>query len=161
MEIEKFRTERTGTLVKIDENLVLKEVVTREEMADCYSIRTDVFILGQNVPVRDEIDGRDNEADHFLLLVNGKPVGTLRVLIEEGKYIHIGRVAVLQEERGKGYGRKMMEGVLGLYHREYPSYVFKIEAQVHARAFYEKLGFMCKDGKTFLDAGIEHVMMFK
>lgn len=161
MKEEQVRIGMEGTKVLIGEGLELKEVLTRKEMADCYFIRMKVFVLTQNVPIAEEIDGRDNFADHYLLLKDRRPVGTLRVTLEEGHYIHIGRVSVLLEEQGKGYGKKMMEAAMEIYHRRYPSYKFEIEAQVHARKFYEKLGFVCPDERVFLDSGIEHVMMYK
>jgi predicted GNAT family N-acyltransferase len=61
------------------------------------------------------------------LLVHGK----------EQEWLQIGAVATREEERNKGYGRKLMEHVLGLY----PQGRFMLCANGNATGFYPKFGF--------------------
>lgn len=113
-------------------------------------IRRRVFIDEQNVPQEEEWDGLDPECQHFLALLDGQPVGTARLLPDA----HIGRVAVLKDARGTGIGVLLMQTAIeAARHAGHPQVA--LSAQVHALAFYERLGFVAH-GEVFLDAGIPH-----
>jgi predicted GNAT family N-acyltransferase len=130
-------------------------------------IRTVVFVEEQGVPVEVEQDELDEVAYHYLLSDGQSPqdyLATARLVIQQsddslsskimGK---IGRVAVLQSERGKGLGKVIMQAMmaegpqLGVTH-------FALHAQTHALGFYEQLGFEAI-GKPFLEEGIWHRKM--
>ena len=113
-------------------------------------IRRIVFIDEQQVPQEEEWDGRDTECLHFLATLNGEPVGTAR-LLPDG---HIGRVAVLSSARGTGIGYQLMEAAIKAAREAGHSYA-ALSAQLHALAFYERLGFVAH-GDVFMDAGIPH-----
>ncbi|MBR9905666.1 MAG: GNAT family N-acetyltransferase [Gammaproteobacteria bacterium] len=113
-------------------------------------IRRRVFIEEQSVPQEEEWDGLDPECQHFLALLDGQPVGTARLLPDA----HIGRVAVLSDARGTGIGVLLMQAAIETArHAGHPQVV--LSAQVHALAFYQRLGFVAH-GEEFLDAGIPH-----
>ncbi|AVI62767.1 GNAT family N-acetyltransferase [Halomonas sp. GFAJ-1] len=114
------------------------------------AIRCTVFIEEQRVPQEEEWDGRDAECRHFLATLNGQPVGTAR-LLPDG---HIGRVAVLPSARGTGIGYQLMEAAIQAA-REAGHAKAELSAQLHALAFYERLGFVAY-GEIFMDAGIPH-----
>lgn len=121
------------------------------ELGDAASlIRRVVFIDEQQVPQEEEWDGRDGECLHFLATLNGEPVGTAR-LLPDG---HIGRVAVLSSARGAGIGYRLMEAAIAAA-REAGHRHAALSAQLHALAFYERLGFVAH-GEVFMDAGIPH-----
>jgi predicted GNAT family N-acyltransferase len=140
-------------------------VSTPERMAQALAIRRAVFIEEQAVPEDLEIDEQDRpeawgkSVVHALLLRDGTPVATGRLLLGDGprENAHIGRVAVLRQERLFGCGRKLMRALEGRA-RElgYPG--ITLAAQLHAIGFYEKLGYVAR-GSVFLDAGIEHRWM--
>ncbi|MBA2780127.1 GNAT family N-acetyltransferase [Billgrantia kenyensis] len=113
-------------------------------------IRRVVFIEEQRVPLEEEWDGRDEPCRHFLALSRGKPLGTAR-LLPDG---HIGRVAVLQEARGLGIGKALMQAAIAAAQRQGHPHV-ELAAQTHALDFYQRLGFSAF-GPEFLDAGIPH-----
>nr|WP_290443924.1 GNAT family N-acetyltransferase [Halomonas sp. Ps84H-12] len=113
-------------------------------------IRRIVFIDEQQVPQEEEWDGRDTECLHFLATLNGEPVGTAR-LLPDG---HIGRVAVLSSARGTGIGYQLMEAAIKAAREAGHSHA-ALSAQLHALAFYERLGFVAH-GDVFMDAGIPH-----
>ena len=117
-------------------------------------IRRVVFILGQNVSLEEEIDGLDPEALHLLAFDGGTPVGTARILLGEG-YGKIGRVAVLEEARGKGAGLALMRAAVERLKAEPGIREARLGAQTHALAFYERLGFEAH-GPVYDDAGIPH-----
>lgn len=113
-------------------------------------IRRVVFIDEQHVPQQEEWDGRDADCLHFLALLNDEPVGTAR-LLPDG---HIGRVAVLRSARGAGIGYQLMEATLDAARSAGHTHA-ALSAQLHALAFYERLGFVAH-GEVFMDAGIPH-----
>nr|WP_297460192.1 GNAT family N-acetyltransferase [uncultured Halomonas sp.] len=116
-------------------------------------IRRLVFIDEQAVPEDEEWDGRDPDCVHFLACRRGHAIGTAR-LLPDG---HIGRVAVLEEGRGLGIGLQLMQAAIDCAraqgHRE-----VLLDAQTHALAFYQRLGFQAV-GDEFFDAGILHRSM--
>ena len=113
-------------------------------------IRRKVFINEQNVPQEEEWDGLDTECLHFLAMLDGQPVGTARLLPDA----HIGRVAVLANARGTGIGVLLMQAAIEAA-RQAGHIQGALSAQVHALAFYERLGFVAH-GEEFMDAGIPH-----
>ncbi|AZM95222.1 GNAT family N-acetyltransferase [Vreelandella venusta] len=113
-------------------------------------IRRVVFIEEQCVPHEEEWDGRDEECSHFIAYLEDQPVGTAR-LLPDG---HIGRVAVLDSARGAGIGYQLMETAIQAAREAGHAHV-ALSAQLHALAFYQRLGFVAH-GDTFMDAGIPH-----
>jgi len=136
------------------------------EMAEALSIRRRVFIEEQAVPEELEIDEHDgnpalvSSARHVLVRLDGVAVGTGRLLLEpdEHGHIHIGRVAVLAENRRHGVGRAVMTALHDLARQEGIDSI-TLAAQTHAIGFYERLGYVLRPGDIFLDAGIEHRWM--
>lgn len=143
----------------------VRRVTTLDEMNDALSVRRRVFIEEQNVPESLEIDAYDTDpatspaAPHVVAYVEGRCVATGRLLLDshDGEYPHVGRVAVLQEERGKGYGLVVMLALHDIA-RQRGLRGITLAAQLHAIGFYEKLGYAARDD-VFLDAGIEHRWM--
>ncbi|MDA3862553.1 MAG: GNAT family N-acetyltransferase [Deltaproteobacteria bacterium] len=125
------------------------------------SIRREVFIIGQNCPINEELDGKDSGSDytHFLVLNTEDeqdiPLGTARVS-KEGK---IERMAIKKNCRGQGAGRKLLAAIL--QHLDDNNYDQAIlHSQTHAIPFYEKAGFIVKS-ELFYEAGIPHKTMIK
>ena len=124
------------------------------DIAACRALRRTVFIEEQGVSEADEVDGLDSQAIHILAKQDGRPVGSARLLTigDTGK---VGRVCVLQEARGTGLGAALMQAAVAQF-RTIPGITrVKLGAQLHALAFYERLGFTAY-GAVFMDAGIAH-----
>ncbi len=135
------------------------KISSEKELNKCFQIRTVVFVEEQNVPVDEEIDGLDGEADHYLLFLDNIATATARVrhLDEIAK---IERVAVLSGNRGLNIGRRLMEYIMADIRENSAIQVMKLGAQIQVIKFYEKLGFTCY-GDEFLDAGIRHRWMMR
>lgn len=151
-------------------------VTTPEEMAETLAVRRAVFVEEQRVPEDEEIDRYDGDpatvgdAVHVLGRLDGRAVAAARLLLDmagegsasggdgaPGRFPHIGRVAVLREERGRYWGVRVMEALRGEARaRGYPGVT--LAAQEYAVGFYAKLGYVAR-GSVFLDAGIEHRWM--
>lgn len=143
---------------------LVRIVTTPKELAACFRIRRVVFIEEQGVPEADELDDRDPECVHFLALASPQsPVeeayGTARLLETDQGGAKAQRVAVLEEARGQGAGRALMEAMEDEARRRgFPELL--LAAQLSAIPFYEKLGYAAY-GDVFDDAGIPHRMMKK
>ena len=124
----------------------------------CLRLRWTVFVEEQNVPPSLEVDEHDSsDAVHALALLDGVPVGTGRFVFVQPGLARIGRMAVLDDARGKGLGRALLR-FLEQEARRRGARRFTLNAQVSARRFYEKAGYEAV-GEVFDDADIPHVRM--
>lgn len=121
------------------------------DIAELRAIRSEVFVIEQNVPEDEEWDELDAESQHVIARdPEGRPIGTGR-LTPNGK---IGRMAVLLDWRGRGVGEALLR-VLLEQARERHFKQIEIHAQTHAIAFYERAGFLAF-GEEFDECGIMH-----
>ena len=127
-----------------------------KNLADAHFIRRVVFMDEQNVSEEEEMDGTDAGAIHLVAYEGGAPVATGRILIEGEKYI-LGRIAVLKEKRGQGFGDFIMRLLIRRAY-ELGGNRQEIHAQLQAAPFYAKLGFRAY-GEEFMEANIPHTMM--
>lgn len=141
--------------------MYIEKITTDEQLQQAFSIRTKVFVKEQNVPVEEELDSfdvLDGDCQHVLLTQDDVAVGTGRVRLVE-HYGKLQRVAILKEYRQHGFGKVIILKLEQLA-AELGATKAKLDAQVHAIGFYEKLGYTVQSD-VFLDAGIEHVLMVK
>lgn len=127
------------------------ELLTWEEArALAAPIRLVVFVKEQGVPPELEMDEMDARCVHALAFDGERAIATGRLLPDA----HIGRMAVLQEFRGKGVGgavlTKLMEAAKSRGDRE-----VVLSAQVHALPFYAAYGFT-PFSEVYEEAGIPH-----
>lgn len=121
-----------------------------------FALRRDVFVGEQHVPEEEEHDAHDLTATHFVALMQGEVVGTLRLLYLP-EHIKIGRVAVHRARRGKGVARAMIETAMA-HARQGGHERFYLTAQSDKLGLYEKLGFVAF-GPEFMDGGMPHRAM--
>jgi len=132
----------------------------------CVEIRRKVFIDGQAVPVEIEFDGLDPQAVHFIAFGENEdedegasiPLGTARMRTVNGA-AKAERIAVLEEARGSGIGRALVESIES-HARDQGLLFVRLDAQLQAAGFYEKLGYLA-EGEVFIEAGIDHRLMTK
>ena len=129
-----------------------------KDLHEIHAIRRAVFMEEQGVSEEDEMDGTDAGAIHLLVCDGGVPVATGRLLID-GDIYTLGRIAVIKERRGKGYGdftvRLLIRRAYELGGNEQ-----RLHSQSHAVGFYEKLGFVAETDE-YMEAGIPHVGMVR
>jgi ElaA protein len=123
-----------------------------DDIEACLALRRTVFMEEQGVSEAEEIDGLDADCLHLLARDGDTPVGTARILFEDD-VAKIGRVCVLQDKRGTGLGRRLIEAALQAAQGR--AVKAKLGAQVTALGFYEGLGFTAY-GPVYDDAGIPH-----
>ena len=119
------------------------------------SIRENVFINEQFIAPEIEFDGLDSSAIHAVVIVDGKPVGTGRILSDG----HIGRIAIVRDFRGQGLGSKIVLSLIDEAKKSGYQRVY-LGSQKQAIDFYTKLGFT-PFGEEFMEAGIVHLSMEK
>lgn len=135
---------------------VVRLARSRSELDAALSLRREVFVGEQGVPVGLELDGLDDGAEHVVAILGGVVVGCARVRLDGGA-ARLERIAVRRAFRGRGIGRAIVSFLVGRA-RELGA----VEAVLHAQAatvrFYERQGFAAR-GAHFMEAGIEHVGM--
>jgi len=137
-----------------DPRLKIKEITARQELESAFAIRHTVFIIGQQVDPAIEMDEFDTTATHILATIGDTPVGTARWRsTPQGTKLE--RFAVLDEYRGRGVGRALVEAVLERIDLRQPAY---LNGQLAVMPFYEKLGFVA-EGDVFYEANIPHRRM--
>ncbi len=125
---------------------------------EAHIIRHTVFIEEQGF--ENEFDSTDSTAVHILLLEDGIPVATCRIFWsdEMSSYV-LGRLAVLKECRGRGFGAETVKEALGQVQRMGGKELM-LHSQCRAAGFYEKLGFTAF-GDIGYDEGCPHIWMKK
>lgn len=138
--------------------MTVKVVENQKELEDAFSVRRTVFIDEQNVPEEEELDEHEGEAIHFVLYLEGSPIGAGRFRFVDG-FGKVERICVLKEARKTGAGKRIMKGIED-YAFQKDIHKLKLNAQTHAIPFYGDLGYEIVS-EEFMDAGIPHKTMIK
>lgn len=139
--------------------LVIKHFneLTNSELYDILKVRVDVFVVEQECPYP-EIDGKDNNAYHIFLRDENGIAAYLRVLKNGVSFPEPALGRILTTRRGEGLGARIVREGIAFAKEKLHADKIRIEAQLYARGFYEKLGFrQCSE--PFMDDGIEHIEM--
>lgn len=139
------------------------KVVNDEQLKQAFDIRVEVFVKEQGVPRELEIDEYDEtpqSCNHFLVVIEDKPVATGRWREYETDVAKIQRIAVLKSYRKSGVGKFLLDGMEKDISRSgYKAAL--LDSQCTAEPFYAKLGYLTESEEPFLDADIPHVRMRK
>lgn len=139
-------SQAAGFRVEIADYAVQHELLHR--------VRNAVFVDEQNVPAELEIDALDPLSQHALALDEaGTPIGAGRLTPDR----RIGRMAVLPNWRGRRVGEALLQALLAQARNLHWGEV-SLHAQLHARDFYARHGFL-PEGVEFEEAGIGHQTM--
>lgn len=138
--------------------MIVKKIETNEELQLAFQIRQEVFVLEQGVAVEIELDEYDSICDHVLITDNHKPIATGRMRNLDGK-AKLQRICVSREYRGTGIGKLVIQKLEELA-QEQKLVSAILNAQYHAKEFYEKLGYEVISD-LFTEQNIEHVTMIK
>ncbi|MHA8086580.1 GNAT family N-acetyltransferase [Aquirufa sp. Wall-65K1] len=129
-----------------------------EEIHQVFDIRIKVFVVEQACLPSEEFDELDAQAQHYLLLEDGKPAATGRFRKTE-KGIKVERIATLADARGKGFASQMVRHILQEARNTYPECTyFYLHSQQTVMPLYASLGFV-PYGETFIEADIVHQAM--
>ena len=138
--------------------VTVRTVAAEDEREAVFALRVRVFVAEQGVPMDVEMDELDAGADHFAAWLGDRVVGAGR-LVRDGATGVLGRLAVAREARGTGLGAALVAEIERRA-AECGLDAVELHAQVHARGFYERLGYT-SEGDVFDEAGIAHITMRK
>lgn len=143
---------------------MIKILKSKEELNLGFALRIEVFVKEQKVPIELELDEKDNSEHtvHIGYFNDNKLIGVARLIDLDKDVIHIGRVAIDKEYRGRGVGRELIIGCENIAQQILKrKIIIELSAQIQAENFYKSLGYNRVNDKIYLDAGIEHVDMRK
>ena len=143
---------------------MIKILKSKEELNLGFALRIEVFVKEQKVPMELEFDEKDNSKNtvHVGFFDNNKLIGVARLIDLDKDVIHIGRVVIDKEYRGKGIGRELIIGCENIAQQILKrKIIIELSAQIQAENFYKSLGYNRVNDIIYLDAGIEHVDMRK
>ncbi len=131
-----------------------------EEFYRISALREAVFVVEQECAYQ-ELDYIDFEAIHLTGYFDDLPVAYCRIYHQINKKIHVGRVLVKKDMRGREIAYELMNKAHEVISGEF-SYVntIIISAQKYLKPFYNKFNYKVK-GSEYLEDGIPHVEMQK
>ena len=142
------------------EGLCLKPVVKPIDQWHVINIRQIVFREEQGVDYHeDEVLEEELEAKTYLIYLKDKVIGTIRYRLVDEQY-KVERFAILKEYRGNGYGKQAFNFFVDMLIAQFNPCTITLNSQEPVIEFYEKCGFT-KQGKMFMEAGINHIKMIK
>ena len=127
------------------------------ELYALLKLRVDVFVVEQACAYP-ELDGKDGEALHLRLLIDGEAAAYARLWRPAGKPPRIGRVLVSPGHRGKRLGDALMREAIRACETHFPGEPIALSAQSHLERFYASLGFE-PTSPEYVEDGIPHIDM--
>jgi ElaA protein len=131
--------------------------LTATELYAVLKARVEIFVVEQKCAYP-EIDGRDENAYHVLLMDQGRLAAYCRVLDRGVSFPEVSIGRVLSVRRGQGLGEQVLQAGIRTAVEQYHADRIRIEAQSYAVGFYERQGFV-QVSDEFLEDGIPHVQM--
>jgi predicted GNAT family N-acyltransferase len=143
----------------MSDEVLLRWARDETDMQGALAVRMRVFCEEQGVSKEEELDGRDDQAQHLVAVGPGDQiVGTLRLLFSEDK-VKVGRVAVERAWRGQAIAGRMLKVALEEAARQ-GAREARLASQVEVIELYRQAGFeVCSE--VFEEAGIPHVWMVR
>jgi len=133
---------------------------TPELKKKLFAIRTEVFVVEQEVDAAEEFDEFEDSSVHLVALDSvGEPIGSARWRVTE-KGCKLERFAVKKTWRRRGVASALVQAVLDdiKVTKGTANYLY-MHAQLDAMPLYEKFGFQ-KKGEMFLECNIQHYTMY-
>lgn len=153
--MRKFEVKKMEKDVK--NSLEIRLIQNKTEYYEALSVRKDVFVNEQKVPMHVEFDGRDKQAKHAIIKLNNKIIASARIRPLNGK-LKLERIAILKQYRQQRFGNRMIKFLIS-YCKQRSVDEIVLHAQYHLIGFYKRFGFQTR-GITFIEAGIKHIEMF-
>ena len=138
-----------------------KIITLVSDLKQAFTIRIEVFVKEQGVPLEDEFDEFDTLnglSEHILVYYNEQPVGTGRVRWVDG-IGKLERICILEPYRKFGLGKVIINALEEIAEEKGVSQV-KLHGQTQAEVFYKKLGYQTSSS-MFIEDGIPHILMIK
>ena len=122
------------------------------QQTGAYYVRIQAMARKYKIGLREEFDEFDTPDTKYIVITDdGFPVATCRILERSSTTAEIGRVVVLEDYRGKGLGRLVIESA-EKWIKELGFKTVVVESRDEAIDFYHKLGYR-SDGSSLHDGG--------
>ena len=131
--------------------------LSNEELWAIYKLRVDVFVVEQNCPYP-EVDEADKVAYHVYLKDETGIQAYLRVLPAGATFKEPSVGRVIAVKRRQGLGSQILAAGIQVAKERFGAKVIVIGAQLYARTFYEKAGFV-QSSPEYVEDGITHIHM--
>lgn len=131
-----------------------------DQLYEILRLRQEVFVVEQDCPYLDA-DNVDQKSIHVLGTMDDQLIAYSRVIppnVTFKGYSSIGRIVTKKTQRGKGYGKHIIDYSIALCKEKYHEMPIKIGAQTYLLEYYQSFGFN-RVGETYLEDGIEHQEM--
>jgi predicted GNAT family N-acyltransferase len=140
-------------------NIIVQKIQNEQELELAHQIRYEVFVIGQKVPEREEIDENEKVSSHFLAYAGDVPCGAARWRFTDNG-VKLERFAVLEKYRGQGVGSALVAAVLADVEKDNTTKgkLLYLHAQLSAMPLYSKFGFR-PEGPMFQECAIDHYKM--
>jgi len=135
--------------------------LTPQQLYDLLQLRSAVFVVEQNCVFLDP-DGLDALC-HHLLLYQGTTLQAYARLVPAGvsyPELSIGRIITSAAVRGTGVGQQLVQKAIEETHRVFGPGPITIGAQLYAKQFYERFGFV-QASEVYDEDGIDHIKMVR
>ena len=152
-------SEPDGPEAEAGDTVVFRVATTPADVLRVMVVRGIVFHDEQGVSWSDEFDAADADAIHVLGECDGQPVVSGRLCLLDGGWAKLGRIAVREQWRGRGFAHGMV-GVLLQEARRLGAARLKLHAQVYLEDFYAGYDFK-REGGVFDECGIDHILMIR
>ena len=137
------------------------DTLTSQELYEILALRSEIFIVEQNVPYQD-LDGKDLDAIHIFAKDNGTVVAAIRILKPGVSYpeASFGRVVVKESYRGKKLSSIMIQKGLELMETKWNVKQVRISAQAYLLKYYATFGFEVQS-EIYIEDQLPHIEMAK
>ena len=119
-------------------------------------IRTSIFKKELGISDEEIFDNKDKILEQFLVIKDGKPIGSFR-LKDENNHYKLERIGILSEYRSRGFGKTTLEEIKKYSNKKNKSKLI-LDSMYDIRGFYKKSGFV-EVGNVFFKAGLPHIKM--
>ncbi|TFG04405.1 MAG: GNAT family N-acetyltransferase [Promethearchaeota archaeon] len=144
----------------MDLEITIRQPSSDEEYQRMLDLRWRVLRKPWNQLKGSEIDDKENESNAFIALIGNKIIGTARLhknSLEEGQIRYI---AIKEDFRRKGVGKKLMKHVEKFAKNQGLNRII-LNARKTAKSFFDELNYdIVEEGPTLFDE-IEHFVMQK
>lgn len=132
--------------------------LTLVELHACLKLRGEVFVVGQQICSEPDVDEVDPRCHHVMMYLGDELIGTARLLpVDDEQSIKVGRVAVAEQHRGRGFGGSMMRAIQA-WIGNVPGRRGVMSAQAHLERWYGSMGWISHSGE-YMEAGIPHIQL--
>nr|WP_300005994.1 GNAT family N-acetyltransferase [Tissierella sp.] len=119
---------------------ILNIIYDSQQYLDSVALRNEVFRKPHGLDIKDDDLSEDESMDMYGAYIEGKLIGTVFLKENDSVCVQIKAVGILDEFRGIGLGRYLLEFIENLARKRGYSQA-KLMARVSCKDFYIKLGY--------------------